>query len=162
MEISSFQERTISIWNRKEKRCCVCFHNGKIKPRFNRSLYFLYNFLETFSGVLRGSGSATAPMLITVGNMCGGCMAALFLFVPLLHTVESVPNYLVYYLALSCYLLFCRKPEQKIRKQKANGSEESCESRVSIQRLFQNILSSQISLNEQKHIEKARCAFRFF
>ena len=94
MEISSFQERTISRWNRKEKRCCVCFHNGKIKPRFHRSLYFLYNFLETFSDVLR-------------------------------------------------------------------GSEASCESRVSISRLFQNILSSQISLNEQKHIEKARCAFRF-
>ncbi len=56
----------------------------------NASCYFLYNFLEIFSAALRGSGSSTLPMLLTVGNLCGIRIAALFILVPWFQSVEAV------------------------------------------------------------------------
>lgn len=90
----------------------------------NASLYFLYNFLETFSGVLRGSGSATVPMLITVGNICGVRIAILYLFVSLFHTVESVAvcypiTWFTTSLCLGIYY-FTGSLSKKIRKNREN------------------------------------------
>ena len=90
----------------------------------NASLYFLYNFLETFSGVLRGSGSATVPMLITVGNICGVRIAALYLFVSLFHTVESVAvcypiTWFTTSICLAIYY-FTGSLSKKIRKNREN------------------------------------------
>lgn len=94
----------------------------------NASAYFLYNFLEIFSGALRGSGSAGVPMLLTVGNMCGVRIAALFLFVPMFHAVESVAvcypiTWFTTSLCLGIYY-FTGNLSKKIRSQKANRSGE--------------------------------------
>lgn len=56
----------------------------------NASLYFIYNFLEVFSGAIRGSGNATIPMILVVVNMCGVRILALFILVPIFHTVQAV------------------------------------------------------------------------
>ncbi len=56
----------------------------------NASLYFVYNFIEVFSGALRGSGNSLVPMIITVGNMCGIRILALFIMISVFHTVQAV------------------------------------------------------------------------
>lgn len=53
-------------------------------------LYFIYVFLEVFSGAVRGYGNSTVPMIIVIANMCGLRIALLFLFVPLWESIAAV------------------------------------------------------------------------
>lgn len=53
-------------------------------------LYFIYVFLEVFSGTIRGSGNSTVPMIIVIANMCGLRVALLFVFVPIWQSIAAV------------------------------------------------------------------------
>ncbi len=89
----------------------------------NAPLYFLYNFLEVYSRALCGSGNATIPMLISIGNMCGIRIAALFLLVLVFHSVEAVA--LCYPItwfttSVSMMVYYCLSPLRKqIKRHKA-------------------------------------------
>ena len=56
----------------------------------NAALYFLYNFLEIYSGAVRGAGNSLVPMVIVVGNMCGVRIIALFAALSISHTAGAV------------------------------------------------------------------------
>lgn len=56
----------------------------------NAALYFLYNFIEVYSGAIRGSGNAVVPMTVVVLNMCVVRLAVLFFMVSHFHTVLTV------------------------------------------------------------------------
>ena len=79
-------------------RNCFAFFNSnpeviKIGMQFiyiNASLYFIYNFLEVFSGAIRGMGNATVPMIIIMFNMCVVRLFVLFFMVKTYHTVVAV------------------------------------------------------------------------
>lgn len=53
-------------------------------------LYFLYVFLEVFSGAVRGSGSSAVPMILVIANMCLLRVALLTILVPLWNTIAAV------------------------------------------------------------------------
>lgn len=52
--------------------------------------YFVFVFIEIFSGAIRGSGEALQPMLITCVGVCGLRIAWLLIVVPIWHTMEMV------------------------------------------------------------------------
>lgn len=56
----------------------------------NAALYFIYNFLEVYSGAIRGSGNAVVPMIIVVFNMCVVRLACLFALVAAFHNVRAI------------------------------------------------------------------------
>ena len=66
--------------------------------------YFLYVFLETYSGTIRGSGRTLPPMLIVVINMCAVRIAVLMLLVHIFHSAAGVA--LVYPVTWAC-TVFC-------------------------------------------------------
>lgn len=53
-------------------------------------MYFLYVFLEVFSGAVRGSGSSAVPMVIVIANMCVLRVVLLTVLVPLWNTISAV------------------------------------------------------------------------
>ena len=53
-------------------------------------MYFLYVFLEVFSGAVRGSGSSAVPMVIVIANMCMLRVVLLTVLVPLWNTISAV------------------------------------------------------------------------
>ncbi|MBO4383334.1 MAG: MATE family efflux transporter [Clostridia bacterium] len=56
----------------------------------NAALYFIYNFLEVYSGAIRGSGNAVVPMIIVVFSMCVVRLGFLFLLVGMFHSLLAV------------------------------------------------------------------------
>ena len=52
--------------------------------------YFLFVFIEIFSGAIRGAGEALQPMLITTFGVCGLRVLWIFAAVPFLPTMEMV------------------------------------------------------------------------
>ena len=61
--------------------------------------YFLFVFIEIFSGAIRGAGEALQPMLITCVGVCGLRILWLLIAVPIWHTMEMVAmNYPVTWL----------------------------------------------------------------
>lgn len=52
--------------------------------------YFLFVFIEIFSGAIRGAGEALQPMLITTFGVCGLRVLWIFAAVPLLPTMQMV------------------------------------------------------------------------
>lgn len=56
----------------------------------NAAFYFLYNFIEVYSGAIRGSGNAVVPMVSVVFNQCVLRLVALFFVVSHFHTVFTV------------------------------------------------------------------------
>lgn len=52
--------------------------------------YFVFVFIEIFSGAIRGAGEALQPMLITCFGVCGLRIAWLLIAVPIWHTMEMV------------------------------------------------------------------------
>ena len=57
---------------------------------FTAPMYFLYVFLEVFSGAVRGSGSSAVPMVIVIANMCVLRVVLLTVLVPLWNTISAV------------------------------------------------------------------------
>lgn len=53
-------------------------------------LYFIYNFLEVFSGAICGSGNSTVPMILVVANMCGLRVLLLSILAPIWHSIAAV------------------------------------------------------------------------
>ncbi len=61
--------------------------------------YFLFVFIEIFSGAIRGAGEALQPMLITTFGVCGLRFLWMLCVVPVFHTMEMVAmNYPVSWL----------------------------------------------------------------
>lgn len=61
--------------------------------------YFLFVFIEIFSGAIRGAGEALQPMLITCFGVCGLRILWIIIAVPLCYTMEMVAmNYPVTWL----------------------------------------------------------------
>lgn len=52
--------------------------------------YFVFVFIEIFSGAIRGAGEALQPMLITCVGVCGLRIVWLLAVVPVWHTMEMV------------------------------------------------------------------------
>lgn len=52
--------------------------------------YFLFVFIEIFSGAIRGAGEALQPMLITCIGVCGLRILWLLIAVPMVNTMEMV------------------------------------------------------------------------
>lgn len=68
-------------------------------------LYFLYVFLEVFSGAVRGRGNSSVPMLIVVANLCVLRIFLLAVLVPLWNTIGAVAVcYPITWLTTSCCL----------------------------------------------------------
>lgn len=56
----------------------------------NGAMYFLYNFIEVYSGAIRGSGNALVPMTVALFNLCVVRLGVLFFVVSHFRTVLTV------------------------------------------------------------------------
>ena len=65
-------------------------HLGQNFLRILGPSYFLFVFIEIFSGAIRGAGEALQPMLITIFGVCGLRVLWIFCAVPFVPTMEMV------------------------------------------------------------------------
>ena len=67
------------------------------------NIYFLCGIMECLSGMLRGVGNSLAPMIISVGGVCGLRIIWIFVFFPTekFHTLSGI------YLSYPITWIFC-------------------------------------------------------
>lgn len=93
------------------------------------NIYFLCGIMECLSGMLRGIGNSLAPMIISVGGVCGLRIIWIFVFFPLekFHTLRGI------YLSYPITWIFCitalsvvlmREMSKKIKKQALTEIEQ--------------------------------------
>lgn len=86
--------------------------------------YFLFVPTDTLSGVIRGSGNAVVPMIISLVNMCLVRLVWLWIAIPIWHEfwVVNVCYPITWTLASLCYLLYYRGFAKKHYEKAASPS----------------------------------------